>query len=313
MTENWWGKFQFDIGKAEDGNELAVKDAFMQYRGFSWGSIKIGNVKPYFSREFMTSSKRQQMVERSFTGDHNYGSLDRGLGFHLDGENAERGLGWRLSGGMASHDPDVRKMDFDTPANRNEDFNDGRYVSGRIDWFPLGVHDLAQGDLERGPTRFSLSVAGYAWQNDDDNNTYTVAGTSTSGSKADLDSATGLEVSAGIRGHGLSADLEVQRISGELVDGNLTAGLYEDGDTDLDIVSLEGGYLVAPSFEVIGGYELLDASSYGDEWTRYSAGWNYFWNRHKAKVQLTYRMNESVDGIPGRDEDETFLQFQYVF
>ncbi len=29
------GKFQWDMGKAKCGNELAIKDAYMRYKGFS--------------------------------------------------------------------------------------------------------------------------------------------------------------------------------------------------------------------------------------------------------------------------------------
>lgn len=36
-------------------------------------------------------------------------------------------------------------------------------------------------------------------------------------------------------------------------------------------------------------------------------------NKHKAKVQFTYRMGENLNGVPGADEDEAFLQFQFVF
>ena len=309
VTENWSGKFQIDFGKSD----VAIKDAFMEYTGFEWGTITIGNAKPFFSREFLTSSKKQELVERTFTGDHNYGSLDRALGFHFSGEAAEGVLGWGASAGSASHDPDVKKMDFDTPVNRDDDFNDGWYASGRLDWFPLGPHPFDQTDFDRGPFKFSLSTAAYTWSNDNDNDTFTSGGSSTSTSKADLESATGFEVSAGLRGRGFSADVEAQRITGELVDGALTAGLYRNGETDLDVFSLEGGYLLGQSVEAVAGYELLDATNYGDEWTRLSAGLNYYWNEEKAKVQLTYRMNQSVDGVSGRDTDETFLQFQFAF
>lgn len=40
---DWMGKFQFDIGKAEDDNELAIKDAYLAYKGISNMAVKVGN------------------------------------------------------------------------------------------------------------------------------------------------------------------------------------------------------------------------------------------------------------------------------
>jgi len=74
LYKGWKGKIQWDMGKGKDDNELAVKDAYMQYKGFSSGKFTFGNVKLAFSRENLTSSKKQQLVERTFVGDHNYGA-----------------------------------------------------------------------------------------------------------------------------------------------------------------------------------------------------------------------------------------------
>ena len=89
VTENWNGKIQFDFGKTIDGDEVAVKDAYMQYTGWKNKKLTIGNAKPPFSREFLTSSKRQQTIERGFVGDHNFGTPDRQLGFKLDMEQGK--------------------------------------------------------------------------------------------------------------------------------------------------------------------------------------------------------------------------------
>lgn len=124
MLFYWKGKFQFDIGQAEDDNELAIKDAYMQYTGFEALKIAVGNAPFPFSREFLTSSKRQQLVERTFVGDHNYGTPDRNVGVHVTGELA-RQLTWGISGASASIDPDNEKLDFDTPVNKDSDFNEG--------------------------------------------------------------------------------------------------------------------------------------------------------------------------------------------
>ena len=63
----------------------------------------------------------------------------------------------------------------------------------------------------------------------------------------------------------------------------------------------------------MAGYSSQDADNYANEWTRTSLGANYFIEKHDIKLQATYTMNEDVDGVPGEDEDEFFLQAQYVF
>lgn len=312
VSKNWAGKFQFDIGKAADSNEVAVKDAYMQYTGFEGIKLTLGNQKPPFSREFLTSSKRQQLVERSFTGDHNFGSPDRMIGLRLDGANESEKFTWAASFGSAGFDPDAKKMDFDSPANNNSDFNEGWLAAGRIDFHPLGIMKYDQGSFGS-DTKFTLSLGAFSWSNDDDNNTFTSGGISTSTSKADLDSATGFELSGGLRSGGLSFDAEYQLVEGDTVDNAFTGGLYRSGTTELDILALEGGYLFNNRFEVVAGYDSLDADNYQDAWTRTSFGVNYFWNKHKVKWQLSYRIGENLNGVKGADGNETFLQFQFVF
>jgi hypothetical protein len=48
-------------------------------------------------------------------------------------------------------------------------------------------------------------------------------------------------------------------------------------------------------------------------WDRTSVGVNWFINKHDTKVQLAYRMGENLNGVANDDEDEVFLQTQFVF
>jgi len=316
VSEKWWGKIQFDFGKSLDENEVAVKDAYVQYKGWEKMTLTIGNSKTPFSREFLTSSKRQQTVERGFVGDHNFGTPDCQLGLKLEGQNDSKKLTWAVAAGAEQHDPDIRRMDFDSPANNAEDWNQGLVVAGRLDFHPQGFVKFDQGDFHSDEVKYSFSLAAFSWSNDGDNNTRTdpATGLSTSGSKADLDSAEGLEVSAGLRGRGVSVDAEYHLISGDTVDPTLTGGLYKNGTTDLDKFQIEGGYMFKESpFEFVGKWEMLDADNYQDAWEATEVGVNYFWNGHKVKVQLTYRMGENVFGVRGDDRDNIFLQWQFVF
>ncbi len=317
VTENWYGKIQFDFGKAEDDNEVAVKDAYLKYSGFNVKnlSLSIGNTKTPFAREFLTSSKRQQLVERTFSGDHNYGSPDRQLGLRLDGKSGSKKVGYSVAVGAESHDPAASKLDFDSPANEQSDWNEGYVFAGRVDFHPLGAMKFDQGDFKSDEWKCTVGASAFTWSNDDDVNTYTdpVTGLTTSTSKVDLDQATGYELSGGVRGKGLSFDLAYQTINAETVDTGFTGGIYSSGETDLDKLTFEAGYMLAKNFEIAAGYESQDADNYATEWERMNVGLNWFFNKHKAKVQLTYRMGENVDGVDGADTDTTYLQSQFVF
>jgi len=312
---DWYGKFQFDYGKADGDNEMAIKDAYLAYTGLDNVKIRVGNAGFPFSREYLTSSKRQQLVERTFVGDHNYGTPDRNAGVHLTGGIMDKQITWGFSGAVAHIDPDAEKLDFDTPVNRNEDFNEGYIVGGRVDYHPFGYLKMAQGDFDK-ELKATIGVAAFTWSNDDDNNTFTDANDiSTSASKPDVDKVTGFEISGAMRYMGVSVDAEYNLFNAETIDSSFTGGIYEDGETDLENWAVEGGYMLPNNmFEIVAGYQLQDADNYEEEWTRTSFGVNYFITQnHDIKLQATYRIGESIDGIEDNDADEIFVQAQYVF
>ena len=316
VTEKWEGKIAFDLGKAVDGDEVAVKDAYMRYTGRNNLELTIGNSKTPFSREFLASSKRQQSMERGFVGDHNFGSPDRQLGFKLEGRDDKKKVAWAVALGGQHHDPDARKIDFDTPASRKSDWNEGLVVAARVDFHPRGFVGFGQGDFHTSGYKYNFSLAAYGWSNDGDNNSYTdpVTGTGVSSGKADLDRAEGVELSAGVRGHGLSVDAEYQVISADTVDPAFTGGVYLDGSTGLDKMQIEGGYMLRGNrVEIVGAWDSLDADNYETSWNAIEIGVNYFWDRHQVKVQLNYRMAENVFGVRGDDADTLLLQWQLLF
>lgn len=312
VTEHWSAKIQFDLGKASGDDEVTVKDAYMKYKKGNV-HLTIGNAKHGFSREFLTSSKRQQLVERSFVGDHNFGTPDRIAGVKLNGATNSKKVSYVIGVGQAAHDPSAAHMDFDSPINGKDDWNDGNVVSGRVDFHPLGPVKFDQGDFGSEEWGFVIGAGFFTWSNDDDNNTYTSMGVSTDPGKADLDKADGVEISAGVRGHGFSADVEYQMIDGETVDPAFSGGIYLAGDAELDKMAFEAGYMVGGNVEIVAGWDSFDAKAYMDDYTRTSFGLNYFVNKHKAKFQATYRMEENVFGVTGADSDSVFAQAQFVF
>ena len=237
--KDWKGKIQWDMGKASTDSEIGIKDAYFQYKGMSNTKITIGNASFPFSREFLTSSKYQQLVERTFVGDHNYGTPDRNVGVHFTGNSESKKVTWGASGAIAAIDPDVKKLDFDTPVKGNKDFNEGFIIGGRVDFHPFGKLKFSQGDFS-GKTKATIGVAAYNWSNDGDNNTYTSGATN----KADVDAVTGLEVSGAFRAAGFSVDAEYNSFDSDTVEKGFTGGLYKNGSTTLTNAAIEGGYMI---------------------------------------------------------------------
>jgi hypothetical protein len=121
--------------------------------------VTVGNANFPFSREFLTASKYQQLVERTFVGDYNYGTPDRNPGVHLTGHTGNKQLAWAASATSADTDPDNKKPDFDTPVNRNEDDNQGWMFGGGIDYMPFGKVKLSQGDFGGHASRSASTIS----------------------------------------------------------------------------------------------------------------------------------------------------------
>ena len=318
LIKNWYGKFAFDFGKAEDANEVAVKDMWFEYQGWKNTNLYIGNSKTPFSREFQTSSTKLQLVERTFTGDHNFGTPDRMLGFAIRRKEGNAGkLTYRAAVGAENHDPGMNRMDLDTPVNRALDWNEGIVVSGRVDWNPLGFMRFDRGDFHTDKWLFNLSAGAYGWWNDGDNNTYTGDDGLTidpDGGKVDLDRAAGVEFSGGVRGKGLSADAEYNFINGDLVDKTFTGGLYRNGKTDLTKFSVNAGYMVLHNhLELVLGYSMLDADNYEDAWTRAQFGLNWFLHKYNLRFQGNYWLVQNVLGVKDADSGTVLAQGQFLF
>lgn len=302
--KDWKGQVEWDMGKADDDNEVSVKETWMMYSGWKNMTLRIGNSSFPFSREFMTPYTKQQLVERTFVGDLNYGTPDKNVGLHFRGQNGDKKLTYRASASIGSVRSDDTKLRFNTPVNDATGHTDGYIIGGRVDYHPLGFVKFQQGDFS-GKTRFTLGAAAYSWNNDSDIVTATPA--------EDVDSITALEISGGFRSHGFSVDAQYNTFDSELVDATHTGGLYRNGKTTLNNAAIEGGYMFDNKFELVAGYQSQDADNYATSWNRTSVGANWFIKGNDIKVQLSYRIGENLDGVSGKDKDEIFLQTQFDF
>jgi hypothetical protein len=266
------------------------------------------------------------MIERSFVGDHNFGTPDRVLGVKLDARRpaaeAERGasLTWGTSLGVMSHDPDAHRMDFDTPVNEQADWNDGPVVTGRVDFHPFGEVKFEQADFARDSFRVAFGVAAFGWENDGDNDTLIDPATGLTlpqpgpALRTDLDRATGIEGGVALRCHGFSSDAAYQRVSADTVDRAFTGGLYRDGSTELDVLAVTAGYMFVPDrFEATAAWDSLDADNYAERFERTTVGANWYLDRHDLKFQINYQVVRNFLGLDDEDQDLLLAMMQYVF
>ena len=97
IYKDWKGKFEFDMGKASGEDEMSVKDAYFQYSGLEKVTLSFGNKNFPFSREKHTSSNNLQLIERTFVGDHDYGTPDRQLGLFAEGKLGADKVTWEAA------------------------------------------------------------------------------------------------------------------------------------------------------------------------------------------------------------------------
>ena len=308
LHKDWKAKFQVDFGKSK----TSLKDAYFQYKGFDGMNISVGNVVFPFSLEQRTSSKKQQLVERTLVGDHNYGSPDRQAGLHIHGNAADKMVQFGGAVAMGAIDSSNSKLDFDSVVqiDKGDDWQEGPMVGASIDLYPLGAFSMSQADFG-GDVKLNIGAAAFYWANDDDNN-------EDNGGDVPMDevvdNVTGGEIHGGFRGAGFSVDAQYNVFKSELNDNSVTDGLYENGETTLQNAAIEGGFMFWPkTMEIVGGYEWQTADNYAEDWTRISGGLNWYINKHNTKLQLTYRAGQNVKGKKDNDEDELFVQAQYVF
>ena len=316
LSDRWMGELQADIAPASRGERIEIRDAYLRFNGLAprGFTFTLGNQKLPFSRSVLTSSARRGLVERPFTGERAYGASGRALAFRVDHRDADRGLAW--SGAVASvhHAPATGEIRLDGLATSRSDWNEGVMFTGRVEWHPRGMVALEQGAFDVKQTVVTIAGGAYHWANDGDKNPSTVDGHSTSPTTADLERATGFELSGALRAPRLSVDAELHRITGHTVDTGFSGGLYRDGQTRLIKSSIEAGYmLLLPHFEVLGTVDSLAVDAFESVIWRAAAGVNWYVYRHRLKFQFMQRETFNDLDVRGARASATYLQAQIMF
>lgn len=311
VTEDVYGVWQVDFGGS---GGPTVKDAFIQYLGLPFGELKLGNRPAPFSREQLTSSRRQQLVERQFVGDNTFGVPDDQVGLTWSGKSQL--LAAAVGVYHAGVDEGFDRVEFESRAT-DDPFYFGHMLAARLDYNPLGHFDMGQGAFgsER---KLGFGVNAYTWSNDGDldvddpANAVDVDGVAV---QDQYDSIRGVGIDGAVRSGYLSVDAAYQAFSAEVKTGNAAGvGIVgAGGDAEFDTYLVKAGYMILPDrLEAVAAWSGLDADQFENADTRLSIGGNYFLNRHDAKIQVTYEIGRDVGGVRGRDRDTLYVQFQQV-
>lgn len=308
--EDWQSIIELDFGAGSGGQTYSVtlRWVSIQYIGIPQARLSLGSFKNWFSREFNTSSSRLQLIERTFVGDNAYGNPGYTIGFSWDQSLFGDRLFLAANLGAQNLSTDSSQMAFRSPANGDSTDNRGWSAAMRIDIYAVGrgayskepysykISPYDQSALTRdGPWVLSFSLGGYAWWNQDGNNGFCRDPDPTN--CVDLQNAFGMEVSAGVRGHGLSADVEYQLIRGHAIDDEYTGGLYVAGRTWLHKATANAGYMVVNEhLELVAGWSILDATRYAVPWNRVIVGLNGFVKGPHVRFSVDYAREIHVSG-----------------
>lgn len=311
LPNAWVGEVQADLGPiaSRSDGRLIVKDAQLRYTGWEDRGLllTIGNQKMPFSRSLLASSSRRGLIERPVTGDRSLGSPGRALGIRAEGWHRRRTIYWSSAIAASNQSPDPDEIRIDGIAEAEDGWNQGPLLAGRVEWHPRGEVPRAHGDFSDGRMRFTIAAGGYGWWNDHDVPAHGDAA-------GDAERVTGIELSGGLRGSGLSVDAEFEHIDAVAVDEFLSAGLYAAGRSEINKASIEAGYMLMPRrLEALAGFDAADARAFAEPVRRGSAGMNVYLSAHRVKVSVMHREVFNDRGVINARSRATYVQTQFSF
>jgi phosphate-selective porin len=253
--------FQLELGRSDGASDSKIKDAYIEIRpvGRSY-SLQIGQTKAPFSLQQLTSSGRQQFVDRALTDDKF--APGRDMGVLASGTVLSEKLGW--DAGIFNGSGEAQ------PQN-----NGAHLYVGRIFYDPLGPHTLSEGSSESSGSRtLHFGVGGRTGK--------AIHGMTTEGVVQDVDDQTAVNGEFGFTEARFSASAEYFWMRDE--QQNPIAG----PDIDSRGYYVQGGVMAVPQRLELGvRYAAIDGDTdIDDSDVREIRGVaSYYWRGHNLKLQ----------------------------
>lgn len=175
-------KIQGNFDSGEDG-EFELEDYYFDWKKWKSASFQFGQYKVPFNRQELTSSGKQQFVDRAITNDEFNLSRDLGIMSHGKMPIFEDRLYYNLG-----------IFNGEGPNKSGNDTSGMLYVT-RLNWDILGKYDYSESDIKNSQTPQLVTGVAYAFEDRD------VSGTTS----RDVDNIT---VDGGLKWHGLSLQSE---------------------------------------------------------------------------------------------------------
>jgi hypothetical protein len=286
-----------------------IRDAVIYWRPIPSLQLGFGLTKLPGNRQRVVSSSEMQMIDRSIVN----------AAFNVDRDFGFQAVYALLLGSSASSARIHARGALTTGDGRNTVVaNPGLSYTGRIEVLPFGQFarngDYVEGDIEREEApKLSLAV-GYS-QNNNARRTGGQLGTQLF---AERSMGTWLaDALVKYRGFSLYAEYAARSVlRGEspiTTDASGTQKFVYDGAG----VNVQAGYFVAEQWELVGRYATIvpNASIYkvAQQQTHYTAGVNYYLNRHRIKVQTDITFESFHNKLTNAQTASWIGRFQVEF
>jgi len=268
-------KFQFQANFAGDPE---LEDAWIQYTKNHWIQPRVGQMKVAFGRQNLTSSGKQQFVDRTLVVREFEARRDQGITVigHNKSKTFEYNVGIYNGNGVN---------------NSANDDNEFMYTT-RVVYTPFGEYKLAEGSLDY-PETSKLAIGIKALMNNFE----------TPMSGEDDISVYAVEAAYKIRGFSFVTEY-AQR----------TDDIALTGELDSDAYYAQAGYLF-PNKKLELALRIAEISpdtATSTDLSETGIAASYYLRKHNYKVQADYRQIE-FDADPNDDFKEFRVQLQLVF
>jgi phosphate-selective porin OprO/OprP len=303
-------KFQFDWVPATGAPNII--DAEIRYTKYPLFQPWLGRGKAFFGRQQLTSSGRQQFVDRSIVDGAFFPGRQTGVAIlgEMPSKVLEYQVGVYNGNGIA--------------ANNGLNDDDGFMTTQRVVWHPFGLMPLEEGGTPY-PDHFKLSIGVAALQNTT-RSTPTPTTPSTF-DDVDVDRA-GAELAMGFKGFSAVTEYIVEETSADrftVATATTPRSLARRPDGERTGFYAQAGYLlpnqklefavrhaeIDTETEALGSTGRTDLTQTED---RVAVSW--YMVKHDYKLQLDYGTLETENNLTGRttiESDEIRAQFQINF
>lgn len=271
-----YGDWSYKLQAVWSGSATTLEDAEFRYTRNKMAQLWLGQGKAFFGRQELTSSGKQQFVDRSIASSRFAPGRDQGIGLIGVNENKTFEYNVGIYNGNGS--------------NKSADDNDDKMVIGRLVFTPFGEYKLEESALDY-PDSGKLAIGISALS-------------TTNGTGAAQSDVTRLGAEFGYKIHGFN-------VVAEYYDEEADPKVGATADTNGYYVQL--GFLFPnKKFEIAGRYAVVSPDTTIDmDKIESGVALSYYLKKHDYKFQIDFRNLE--DKFKDTDDTEIRAQLQIAF